>query len=62
MFYRILRAHFRNMSKVQYNITKFIRRITKIESLFYKKKRKMNNKAFKDYKSQMILMIVEDTA
>ena len=25
----------RNMSEVQYNITKFITRITKMESLFY---------------------------
>ena len=38
----------RNVCKVQY-ITKFITRITKMESLFYTK---INNKTFKHYKSQ----------
>ena len=42
------------MSKVQYKVTKFITRITEMESLFNynKKKSKMNNKKFKHYKSQ----------
>ena len=40
------------MSKVQYNITKLITRITKMESLFYlNKNSKMNNKTFEYYKS-----------
>ena len=42
------------MSKVLYNITKFITRITKNS--------KMNNKTLKHYKSQMIHMIMKDTA
>ena len=46
----------RNMSKVQYNITKFITRITKMESFFTKVKIikiiNKNNKTFKHYKSQ----------
>ena len=44
----------RNMSKVQYNITKIITRIATMETLFYlsKQKSKMNNKTFKHYKSK----------
>ena len=58
----------RNMSEVQYNITKFITRITKIEELlkniyFTKiKKIKMNYKHSNIIKAKTIHMIMKDTA
>ena len=52
----------RNMSKVQYNITKFITRIIQMESLFYKNKniQKLLIKHLNIIKAKTIHMIMKD--
>ena len=52
----------RNMSKVQYNNTKFITRIIKMESLFYKNKniQKLLIKHLNIIKAKTIHMIMKD--